>query len=358
MLMALVAVLFIFPLAFAIPPSEEMTSPINSGTVPITRADHSSAKGTMVIESPLQSGEHSAAHLVDGADILDSTGNVNKVEVVKGKQGKNVSRVSVKVFKSVSKYLRGDKKKNLVANVQHQDIHTEMTYKVEGGQSCDDAQTGSYSSEQDVKDLWVAEAETSDSVLHCLSGYAYYYHESVAEVPHVGNVDIKAMLPFLSELSSDADILTCYQKCNDGVDCCGGTNACHNFIGKVHKDGSCKGEYACTNAGSGGGRPLEISGTSCVGTHACNAVGIGGDVGKISGASCDGYAACRHLGRYGKVGDITGDCNGHQACFCVGYCGGIVEDISGGCCIGSQECKRDGEASYASVDICDKNLGL
>ena len=35
---------------------------------------------------------------------------------------------------------------------------------------------------------------------------------------------------------------TCYAACNDGVDCCGPSNACKGFTGKVAKDGSCMGQ--------------------------------------------------------------------------------------------------------------------
>mmetsp|Transcript_28926 Transcript_28926/g.62856 ORF Transcript_28926/g.62856 Transcript_28926/m.62856 type:complete len:600 (+) Transcript_28926:770-2569(+) len=89
-----------------------------------------------------------------------------------------------------------------------------------------------------------------------------------------------------------------------------------------------------------GGNVDDISGNSCVGDSACNAVGQnGGSVGSITSSSCVGSSACQNAAlTNGSVGGISeGSCVGTEACYYAGSSSGSVGDISNSC-VGDLAC--------------------
>lgn len=87
---------------------------------------------------------------------------------------------------------------------------------------------------------------------------------------------------------------TCFEECNNGKDCCGGAQACDRFTGKVAKDGSCMGDYACYGAGMYPGSIGIISGASCVGKQACFLLGYSaGSVGNLD-SCCTEDLQCQY----------------------------------------------------------------
>jgi len=159
---------------------------------------------------------------------------------------------------------------------------------------------------------------------------------------------------------------TCFQECNNGKDCCGPSeSACAHFNGKVAKDGSCMGDWACANADDAGttwGSIGLISGTSCVGNYACDGFGFPHHdrVGDISGASCVGEAACYRVGyNGGRIGDISeGSCVGYYVCLYAGRFEGHVGDISEGSCVGDYVCDGLGEHGSVGnlVNCCNQDV--
>ena len=153
------------------------------------------------------------------------------------------------------------------------------------------------------------------------------------------------------------DGTTCRDAC--GGLCCNSseTGACDLFTGKVCKDGSCSGEFACYFAniprvvnsciGDGACRcewyefkeQCKVSDSvinSCQGEYACKL--IGGDVQEDGGGavnnvinSCNGEGACTGLGLFGSFcGDVISSCHGYNACFVLGY-NGTMSGLSNSC---------------------------
>ncbi len=153
--------------------------------------------------------------------------------------------------------------------------------------------------------------------------------------------------------------ITCKEACNGA--CCISTydpssptiQACEGFTGRVCKDGSCSGAYACylakiqlvVNSCIGGGACCEkdgyealVSGSiinSCRGIGACQTIASrfqdGGEVSNVID-SCVGTAACVGLGMFGSVhGNVTNSCNGYGACFALGFNGTIRGNIENSC---------------------------
>ena len=145
---------------------------------------------------------------------------------------------------------------------------------------------------------------------------------------------------------------TCEDACiADGVAmCCVGTFACLGFTGKVCKDGSCSGSFACYyayvtevinsckpwdgnedggsscyNLNTGISRPPTVAVVdSCWGNGACSFAGYLGTIGNIEN-SCHGTApptttslVCRGMGQQGVVGDVINSCYGKGSCYDVG----------------------------------------
>lgn len=152
--------------------------------------------------------------------------------------------------------------------------------------------------------------------------------------------------------------ITCREACNGA--CCissddysPGYHACDHFTGKVCKDGSCNGEFACyrvhiqyvVNSCIGNGACCEkfgydggVSGSvinSCQGFIACQLIGSraqdGGEARNVID-SCVGDAACSRLGMYGSFeGDVINSCNGYNACLFLGYNGIVTGSIMNSC---------------------------
>ncbi len=115
---------------------------------------------------------------------------------------------------------------------------------------------------------------------------------------------------------------TCAAACGP-TGCCVGVNACSSFTGKLCKDGSCNGKYACTYASIPSVR------NSCKGDYACYNTGYDGTVGNIS-SSCNAIDACCYLGTYGATGHVQDSCNAYQACDSVAY-KGFVGKLTSSC---------------------------
>lgn len=155
--------------------------------------------------------------------------------------------------------------------------------------------------------------------------------------------------------------VTCREACN-GACCISNTTtpplnymyqACDLFTGRVCKDGSCNGEFACyraniqlvANSCIGNGACCEqfgyeggVSGSiinSCRGFNTCQLIGSraqdGGQVRNIIN-SCLGQMACVRLGMFGSFqGDVINSCTGYQACFSLGYNGTINGAVANSC---------------------------
>lgn len=152
---------------------------------------------------------------------------------------------------------------------------------------------------------------------------------------------------------------TCRDACNGA--CCvsneaysPGYRACDHFTGKVCKDGSCSGYFACylvdiplvVNSCIGYGACCEKFGyegkvsnsviNSCQGNFACQLIGGrfkedgGGAVDNVID-SCIGDGACTGLGLFGSFsGDVINSCKGYNACFDLGY-NGTIQGLSHSC---------------------------
>ena len=177
-------------------------------------------------------------------------------------------------------------------------------------------------------------------------------------------------------------VFTCFDECGgSGGLCCQGNRACEGFTGRVCKDGSCTGDFACKDAYIpeviNSCKPLgsEVAGEShscfeaamqrpfkmidsCRGFSACSNMGsrfldegVGSltnschNVGVGGGSAGNGNGVCSDLGRRGSVGDVTSSCYGGRTCSGLGY-GGTVGPITNSC--GSQ-------VNGKSVDLIDEN---
>lgn len=160
--------------------------------------------------------------------------------------------------------------------------------------------------------------------------------------------------------------VTCKEAC--GGACCNSNydpssptfQACDRFTGRVCKDGSCSGEYACYLAkiqlvansciGSGAccekyGYEGQVTGSiinSCRGIGACQTIASrfqdGGEVRNVID-SCVGDIACVGLGMFGSVqGNIKNSCNGYGACFALGFNGTIRGNVENSCNNGTYTC--------------------
>jgi len=179
--------------------------------------------------------------------------------------------------------------------------------------------------------------------------------------------------------------VTCAVAC--GGLCCIGSPSCGAFTGKVCKDGSCDGTYACNSAvipevissckpwgsqSDGGERSCRYAGgpsgnvgkmvDSCMGYRACDGMGYNGHVGNLTN-SCHGvsdeFGDCTSLGRdSGSVGDVTSSCYGSETCRGLGQ-GGVVGLVTNSC--GSQvngsfvEDTVMGNRNCYGIDLNDKD---
>ena len=134
--------------------------------------------------------------------------------------------------------------------------------------------------------------------------------------------------------------ITCAAAC--GPNCCAGVHACTSFTGKVCKDGSCNGKFACTYAYI----PSVVN--SCEGDYACYNTGYDGTVGNISN-SCNAVDACSYLGTYGAAKLVQGSCNAYQACDSVAYNGSIGSLTSS--CNATSACKGAGSPTNGTGTI-------
>lgn len=134
---------------------------------------------------------------------------------------------------------------------------------------------------------------------------------------------------------------TCAAAC--GPSCCVGAHACTSFTGKLCKDGSCNGAFACTYASI----PSVVM--SCKGDYACYNTGYYGAVGNIS-MSCNGIDACCYLGTYGAAGRVQDSCNAHQACESVAYKGSIGH-LTSSCKNGNNACQKAGSPTNGTGTI-------
>lgn len=152
---------------------------------------------------------------------------------------------------------------------------------------------------------------------------------------------------------------SCATECSvGGGSCCVGFQSCGKFTGKVCKDGSCNGSYACYDAiipwvvnsckssgsscmSAGKGGTVGNIVNSCTERNSCKDIGrSGGIVGNIQD-SCTGISGCGRVGEMGVVGNIQSSCTGLQACFALGYNGGAVGNIQASC-IGEESCTLAG----------------
>jgi hypothetical protein len=134
---------------------------------------------------------------------------------------------------------------------------------------------------------------------------------------------------------------TCAAAC--GSDCCVGNNACSGFTGKLCKDGSCTGAWACTFASI----PSVVN--SCKGNYACYNTGYYGYVGTIS-TSCHGIDACCYLGTYGDAGNVMDSCTSYQACDSVAY-KGYIGHLTSSCKNANYACKGAGSPTNGTGTI-------
>ncbi|EJK76822.1 hypothetical protein THAOC_01394 [Thalassiosira oceanica] len=207
--------------------------------------------------------------------------------------------------------------------------------------------------------------------------------ESESSTEEIPPVDIGVIAaPVASKL--DVGFVDCvdgYVRDDEGVtsqacdgNCCVGSLACKYFTGRVAKDGSCDGNYACrysriddvvraqvvledscyaTSAQSitdssctgeqacpflsslNGDEKSNVSDGSCVGRFACYDAGTAGVLGPSISASCIGVNSCSFAGRYGSVGDLVGSCNSDSACEDMGRYVSVGNVMNG--------CNGDGE---------------
>lgn len=142
--------------------------------------------------------------------------------------------------------------------------------------------------------------------------------------------------------------ITCVDACMDagGTNplCCDGDTApCDGTTGKICKDGSCNGNFACNYA------VFEAVVNGCKGESACDNMGYyaAHGAGEIIN-SCDGYKSCYKAG-YGDGGGMRGlenSCNANQACQQLGDVayGPVTTDLKD-CCNISQGCYQYNDAS-------------
>ena len=121
------------------------------------------------------------------------------------------------------------------------------------------------------------------------------------------------------------------------VDCCVGNQACLSFTGKVCKDGkSCMGDFACWQAKIPSGVV-----NSCKGSYACKEAGSTGVVGRLVN-SCHGEKACDFLGgSSGTIGDVYDSCIGKYSCKFGAYTNAIVGNVTMSC-TGENACYKVG----------------
>lgn len=147
--------------------------------------------------------------------------------------------------------------------------------------------------------------------------------------------------------------VSCHDACQGT--CCTSSYGCHNFTGKVCRDGSCdgteackfatiplvanscKGDYACYHVAKDGGKIGDME-NSCIGYHACFRAAYNGTIGRVVN-SCLGVNACEAAAQYqGYIGGIEGSCNGDISCSFAahsGTIGGMVDS-----CLGRNACQR------------------
>ena len=148
--------------------------------------------------------------------------------------------------------------------------------------------------------------------------------------------------------------VSCATAC--GGNCCVDTQACFMFTGKVCKDGSCGGSFACAYAKI----PLVVN--SCKNSsYQCYMAGSGAHGSSIAGMknSCNGASSCQYLGMgnaagAGKVGYVIDSCNGFVGCSNAGYTGtiGLLKNS----CNGDYACvdlARNGGKSGNVRDSCN-----
>ncbi|KAL3763862.1 hypothetical protein ACHAWU_006254 [Discostella pseudostelligera] len=157
------------------------------------------------------------------------------------------------------------------------------------------------------------------------------------------------------------DGTTCATACFDSASstqkCCKGERACYRFTGRICKDGSCSGFYACAYA------KITIVVNSCIGGTACwkvgyNRYGATNNVGNFIN-SCTATISCAYVafGNGGGVGSLEGSCTANFACEFLGA--GVAAGNSGqgrgpvtsnlkDCCTYELACRQFNEAEIPS----------
>lgn len=141
-------------------------------------------------------------------------------------------------------------------------------------------------------------------------------------------------------VNGSGNTIPCVTAC--GGSCCVGIQVCGGFTGKVCKDGSCSGNYACRGAKI----PLVVN--SCKNLMACPNAGNFGAIGNMIN-SCNAPLGCYRFGMYGvAAGNLQDSCNGHMSCYHTASYGGSIGSITSSC-NGVQSCRRAGKGLAMAI---------